>query len=144
MGTKYGSNEKKEGDRESRQPQRGRRPRALSILIPALLAVLVAVVGCAESGIATQTTESAAGGGDVQVAMVDMGFEPETVTLPVGGSITWVNQDSASHNAVADDGSWATELFGGGNSATLTFDTPGAYAYVCTLHPNMTGTVIVE
>jgi len=143
VATSFGSYEK-ETDQESRRRQRRRRLRALSVLIPALLAVLVAVVGCTESGAAPQPTESVAGGGAVQVAMVDKEFDPETVTIPVGGSITWVNQDTVSHNAVADDGSWATDLFGGGNSTTLTFDTPGTYSYSCTPHPNMTGTVIVE
>ncbi len=144
MATVLGSYEKEDGDQEPRRLRRARRSRALWVLIPGLLAVVVAVAGCAESGAATQAPDSAAGAGDIQVAMVDMGFEPETVTVPAGGSITWVNQDSVSHNAVADDGSWATELFGGGNSATLTFGTPGTYSYVCTLHPKMTGTVIVE
>jgi len=76
--------------------------------------------------------------------MVDSSFEPETVTVKVGQSVTWVNEDSVSHDATADDGSWRTEISNQGGSVTLMFDTPGIYPYICTLHPAMKGTVIGE
>lgn len=129
-------------ERDAVDRARPRRLWILGALVGALMATLLALVGCADSGATAQT-----GGGDtggIRVAMVGMAFDPQTVTVPVGGSVTWVNEDSVSHNAVADDGSWKTEIFGKGGSVTLTFDTPGTYTYTCTLHPNMTGTVIVE
>lgn len=128
------------GRRDGRRRGRGRPP--WLVLLGALIAALLVITGCSDSGAAPQPAGDAAQ--DVQVKMVDMSFEPETVTVAAGGSITWVNEDSVSHNAVAEDGSWKTEIFGGGNSVTLTFDTPGTYPYVCTLHPKMIGTVIVK
>lgn len=134
--------EEEEGEREDRRV--GRRRRALPVLVAVLMVALLVTAGCSESGAATQDPIPGSGGGDVMVEMVGSKFEPETVTVEAGGSITWVNLDSVSHNAVADDGSWKTEIFSEGGSVTLTFDTPGTYSYVCTLHPRMVGTVIVQ
>lgn len=143
MKTANEGSEEAEGEREARGIGRRRR-RVLPFLALTLMVALLAAVGCADSGAAPQATDAQAGSGDAEVAMVGMAFEPDTVTVGVGQSVTWVNQDSVSHNAVADDGSWKTDIFGADGSATVTFDTPGTYQYVCTLHPNMKGTVIVQ
>lgn len=142
MKTMNEETEEAEGDREVRGT--GRRRHALPFLGLTLMVALLTVVGCAGSTAAPQSADVQAGGSDATVEMVDVAFEPDTVTVAVGRSVTWVNQDSVSHNAVADDGSWKTEIFAEGGSVTLTFDTPGTYSYVCTLHPNMKGTVIVR
>jgi len=138
--------EEGEEDREHWRTGGGPHPRSpalLAALMAVLIATVLVVAGCAQSDATPPATDSG-GDGTVRVAMVDMGFDPETVTVRVGQSVTWVNEDSVSHNAVADDGSWKTEIFADGGSVTLTFDTPGTYAYRCTPHPAMKGTVIVE
>ena len=69
-------------------------------------------------------------------------FTPAVVRVKAGGTVTWTNNDSAVHTATGtgfDTGSLAR-----GQSATVTFDTPGTFDYRCTPHPAMRGTVIVE
>lgn len=111
-----------------------------------LLVAVVLLVGCSSSSSdpGATTTVDPTGGGSPVVKMIDTTYEPETLTVKVGDTVTWVNEDSAGHNAVAEDDSWGTDLFGEGGSGSVTFDTPGTYPYVCTAHAGMTGTIIVE
>src|SRR5438046_2742192 len=64
--------------------------------------------------------------------------------VPVGGTITWSNQGSQGHTITASDGSFDSGIVAPGASATLEFDTPGIFAYICSLHPWMKGTVVVS
>jgi plastocyanin len=80
--------------------------------------------------------------GDVRIA--DFNFAPRTITITAGESLTFVNTGAARHSATARDGSFDTGLLPRGQSATRTFGTPGTYLYFCTLHSQMTGTILVE
>jgi plastocyanin len=69
-------------------------------------------------------------------------FDPALITVPAGTTVTWTNTDNFTHSVRVAGG--ATQMVAPGESATFTFDTPGEYAYVCTLHAqNMKGKVIV-
>lgn len=81
--------------------------------------------------------------GGVTVTMEDFQFSPATVSINVGDSVTWTNSGSAPHNAVADDGSFETADLETGDSETVTFDEAGSFSYICTIHPEMKGTVDV-
>jgi len=74
----------------------------------------------------------------------DKCFMPSTVSVAVGGKVTWKNMDSAAHTATATDSSFDTSLVNAGASASNTFSTAGSYAYMCILHPWMKGTVDVQ
>jgi plastocyanin len=81
---------------------------------------------------------------DQTVVMTGSTFSPATVTVRAGDTVTWVNQDPLDHDATANDGSWATPTFGEGGSGAMTFQTVGSFPYYCTIHPEMTGTVVVQ
>jgi plastocyanin len=71
----------------------------------------------------------------------------EPLSVAPGAQITVTNKDSAPHDAVADDGSFRTEVLGQNESGTFTAPTaPGTYKFSCTLHGNMTsiGTLVVQ
>ncbi len=88
---------------------------------------------------------AAASGESVTVDIVDFAFGSGTVTIPVGGSVTWTNQDAAPHTATAMDREvLQSGTLNQGDSFTETFDTPGTYEYFCEFHPNMSGILIVE
>lgn len=70
-------------------------------------------------------------------------FTPATMTVQVGDTITWTNQDVAIHNAVALDGSFGTDQLATGVSGSITFSAVGTFPYRCTIHPSMLGSVIV-
>jgi plastocyanin len=77
------------------------------------------------------------------VTMGDFFFSPSSVTVAVGDTVTWRNTGEAPHNATADDGSFRTPDLNQGQSASHTFDSAGTFSYICTIHPNMKGTVRV-
>ena len=81
---------------------------------------------------------------DQAVTIAGFAFGPETITVTAGDTVTWSNSDTVGHTATAGDGSFDTGTISGGASASVTFDTAGTYAYACTIHPTMTGTVVVE
>jgi plastocyanin len=82
--------------------------------------------------------------GGATVTMEDFQFSPATVSINVGDSVTWTNSGSEPHNAVADDGSFETAILESGDSETVTFDDTGSFAYICSIHPEMKGTVEVS
>lgn len=71
-------------------------------------------------------------------------FDPSNVSVPSGASITFENTHAARHNAVARDDSWGTEDLDKGESETLTFDAPGTWEYICSIHPYMEGVLTVR
>lgn len=71
---------------------------------------------------------------------------PSTITVKKGTTVTWTNQDDAQHDVTPDEETAdfkASELFGKGETYAVTFNTPGMYAYHCSPHPYMKGTIEV-
>jgi plastocyanin len=82
-------------------------------------------------------------GGDQAVAISNFSFNPGTVTLGAGSTVTWANSDSTTHTVTFDAGPDCGNVpSGAGVSAT--FGSAGPYAYHCTIHPSMRGTVTVS
>jgi plastocyanin len=135
----------------------------IALLIFACLALGLMATGCGgssggDSG-ASGADEPAAGKPSaeagpakdaVAVSMEGIAFIPPDVTVKKGGTITWTNDESVGHDVTKQDGpgpdfsSGQPGGMGEGDAFEQTFDTAGEIAYVCTVHPNMTGTVTVE
>ena len=80
-------------------------------------------------------------------AVVNIGnftFGPMQVSVPVGGSVTWVNTDDVPHTVTAEDKSFRSRPLDTDERFTFTFTQPGVYSYFCSLHPKMVGKVIVR
>ena len=91
------------------------------------------------------TTTSAAGGtGGAQVTIQNFSFSPASVTVKVGDTVTWTNQDSTTHTVVADNGEFKSGNLGNGATFSFTFSTAGTFAYHCSIHSTMKGTVVVQ
>lgn len=78
------------------------------------------------------------------VTMKNLEFDKKILNIKVGDIVTWVNEDTVSHTATADDGSFNTQLLAQGEKASITFTKKGTYTYHCTVHPSMRGTIVVE
>lgn len=78
------------------------------------------------------------------VTIKDSKFSPASVTVQVGDSVTFVNEDSAPHTATAKDNSFDTGSLSKGQSKTIKFEKAGTADYFCRIHPNMTGSVTVQ
>jgi plastocyanin len=71
-------------------------------------------------------------------------FSQATLTVPVGTTVTWVNQDEDAHTVTADNGGFASAGLDRGEQFSYRFTTPGTYAYHCALHPHMTARIVVK
>lgn len=78
------------------------------------------------------------------VTIRDFAFSPKSVTIDVGDTVTWTNEDDVKHSATAEDGSFDTGTFGNGQSRSHTFNTAGTFQYICTPHPFMKGAINVN
>jgi plastocyanin len=101
--------------------------------------IMIILVGCTSVKQAEQPNTSAPG--DVKVKMMDYAFLPGSITIQQGTTVTWTNEDSASHSVVFAD--FQSPLLSTGETFSHTFDATGEYSYSCSIHPSMTGTVIV-
>jgi plastocyanin len=85
---------------------------------------------------------------EAQVTVSDAGennakFEPGTVTVATGGTVTWTNQSSVAVTVTSADGLFDSEEIPPGGSFSQTFDSPGRFRYFCVPLPSMKGTVVV-
>ncbi|OBB95189.1 amidase [Mycobacterium sp. 852002-40037_SCH5390672] len=78
-----------------------------------------------------------------QVAIDGFAFEPASVTVAAGTTVTWTNRDEEPHTVAASDGSFHSPGMGTGATFAHTFSTAGTFDYVCSIHPMMRGTVVV-
>lgn len=76
------------------------------------------------------------------VSIRDFVFNPDTVTIAKGGTVTWTNRDSVTHTVTGED--FDSGNIGSGKFFQRKFETPGTYEYKCSIHPSMTGKVVVK
>jgi plastocyanin len=110
---------------------------------PLLLAVglALAATACGGSG------SGSSSGSDNEVKVIDSKFEPDQVKVGVGDTVTWSFQGNIDHNVtpVGDNRStWKASKTQKDGTFEQTFEQAGTYAYICTIHPGMKGTVTVS
>jgi plastocyanin len=71
-------------------------------------------------------------------------FGPQTITVPVGATVTWTNKDDIPHTSVSTDGVFKSKVLDTDEKFSYTFTKVGTYPYYCTIHPKMTGKVVVQ
>ncbi len=112
----------------------------------AIVAVLV-LLTFGSSG-ATQANQGAPSTSDqknkYEVTVQNFTFTPASLTVPVGTTVTWVNHDEEPHRVVSTEKKFNSPVLGKGDKFTHTFSAPGTYEYYCSIHPRMTGKVIVQ
>jgi len=80
-------------------------------------------------------------------AVVSIGnftFKAPTVIVKTGTTVTWVNDDDIPHTVVSKDGVFKSKVLDTGDRFSFTFAKPGQFGYFCSLHPHMTGAIIVK
>jgi len=98
-----------------------------------------AIAGDANGNGTIVTSEVPEGATVVEIA--DFLYDPDPVRIYAGESVAWTNFDTVAHTATASkgDGGWDTGNLFRGDTAVVTFDEPGTYAYLCSLHPPVHG-----
>ena len=110
-------------------------------------ALLLAACGGGNSPPAAATSAPAnpsTGGGTQEVKIVNFTFTPGTITVAVGTTVKWTNQDPTVHTVTADDGSFDSGQMGQGATFSFTFKKAGTFSYKCSNHPEMLGKVVVQ
>jgi plastocyanin len=81
----------------------------------------------------------------IEVVIDNFSFSPKTFTVPAGGTVTWTNHDNAPHVVTsADDQFKKSPVLKTGQRFSNTFATAGTYSFFCSIHPRMTGKIIVK
>ena len=78
------------------------------------------------------------------IAIHNFAFGPQIVTVKLGTTVHWTNQDSEAHTVTSDTGTFNSPVLQPGADYSFRFTKPGAYSYHCTIHPFMTGKVVVS
>ena len=123
-------------------------------LITVFSLATILITACASATTPTTTTDGTgvtspaqAGGqvlqGTAAIEMNGFAFSPDKVTVKVGTTVTWTNQDPAGHDVAASDGSFRSGILNQGETFSFQFNQPGTYAYGCTIHPSMQGEITV-
>ena len=87
---------------------------------------------------------SAAAADARQVVVDNFSFTPATAAVPVGTTITWTNHDDIPHNVVSPEQKFKSPVLDTDETFSHTFDAAGTYRYYCSIHPRMTGQVVVR
>jgi plastocyanin len=85
-----------------------------------------------------------AGTNSVEVKIDNFNFTPPALTVPGGTKVTWVNKDDVPHTVTSDNKLFGSRAMDTDDKFSFTFQTPGTYPYYCSVHPKMTGKVIVK
>lgn len=107
------------------------------------LAIALAAVLTACDAEEAPEGEAAPAEAATEIEVVDNSFSPETVEVAAGDTIRWTHEGQAAHTVTFEDGPDSGTI-DSGDTFSHTFDEPGEYAYVCSIHPGMEGTVVVE
>jgi plastocyanin len=110
----------------------------LGLAAPVLAAAVFLVSG---PGGFTASAEQAA---SAEVKIDNFSFGPGTLTVPAGTTVTWTNRDDIPHTVVSDDKVFKSKVLDTDEKFSYTFTKPGTYGYFCSIHPKMTGKVVVQ
>ena len=110
-----------------------------SVALPVLIAMVL--LAAASSSVAANAQPSAA---TAAVKIDNFVFGPQTLTVPVGTTVTWTNSDDIPHTSVSTEGVFKSKVLDTDEKFSYTFTKAGTYPYYCTIHPKMTGKVVVQ
>jgi plastocyanin len=82
--------------------------------------------------------------GEIEVKIDNFAFAPQRIVVKAGTTVTWINADDAPHTIVSTTKLFKSSALDTTDKFSFTFATPGTYEYFCSLHPHMTGAVVVE
>jgi len=121
--------------------------RKLAIFSVTMSVVLAGILGCkSDSASSYGTSNPPPNTHPNTVVMGSMSFNPSSMTVTRGTTVTWRNDDGGAHTSTSDSTSWDTGNMPSGTTRTTTFNTVGTFKYHCTYHRSMgmVGTIIVQ
>ena len=111
-------------------------------------AVLMAALGVGIAGLGARTVDSTAGAqqkpATAEVKIDNFSFGPGTLAVAVGTTVTWTNRDDIPHTIVSSDAVFKSKVLDTDEKFSFTFSKAGTFPYFCSIHPKMTGKVVVQ
>ena len=104
--------------------------------------VMIAMILLAGSVSVAANAEPSAAAASVKID--NFVFGPQTLTVPVGATVTWTNSDDIPHTSVSTEGVFKSKVLDTDEQFSYTFTKAGTYPYYCTIHPKMTGKIVVQ
>ena len=104
------------------------------------MCVVTALAVATLAALTSQGTPAA----DTKVQIDQYAFLPQRITVKPGTTVTWTNDDDDSHTVASSSKLFKSKALDTGDKFSFTFTTPGTYAYICSVHPYMTGAIVVE
>ncbi len=96
------------------------------------------------AGLPTVSANDQRSAANAEVKIDNFSFGPETLKVSVGTTVTWINRDDIPHTVVSTDGVFKSMVRDTDEKFSYTFAKPGTYPYFCSVHPKMTGKVVVQ
>jgi plastocyanin len=106
---------------------------------PVMIALLLLLAGSPRVTAKEQPSAAA-----VEVKIDNFSFGPQTITVPVGATVIWTNRDDIPHTSVSTEGVFKSKVMDTDEKFSYTFTKAGTYPYYCSIHPKMTGQVVVQ
>jgi plastocyanin len=107
----------------------------------ALAVILWSGIGVKQTSFTASAQQKAASAADVKID--NFSFGPVTIAVPVGTTVTWTNRDDIPHTVVSTDKVFKSKVLDTDEKFSYTFTKAGEYPYFCSIHPKMTGKVVV-
>ena len=108
-------------------------------MLVVLVTIATLVLG---TGKATAADQPAAGSAEVKID--NFSFGPSPLTVAVGTEVTWINRDDIPHTIVSTDGVFKSKVRDTDEKFSYRFTKAGTYSYYCSIHPKMTGKIVVQ
>jgi plastocyanin len=119
-----------------------RRNQAIRVFVSRIMFVTMTMVLALNAFAVTPAGNSAPA---VEVKIDNFSFGPATLTIPAGTTVRWTNRDDIPHTVVSDDKTaFKSKALDTDEQFSYTFAKPGTYKYFCSIHPHMTGTIVVQ
>ncbi len=109
------------------------------VAVPVMITVLLLFAGLSSVKAADQPSAA-----NAEVKIDNFVFGPQTITVTAGTTVTWTNKDDIPHTVVSADGVFKSKVRDTDEQFSYKFDKTGTYSYYCSVHPKMTGKVVVQ
>jgi amicyanin len=117
------------------------------VLLAIMLVASISILGCGSSSTSSGETATTTQPSGNTVILKSSSFQPSSITVSAGDTVTWINEDAVDHTVTGDKTGSGDDFDSGtmkqGQQFTHVFDQAGTYPYHCSIHPNMKGTVVV-
>ena len=109
------------------------------LAVPVIAAIAVLISDAKSLTVTAQAQSSTA-----EVKIDNFSFGPATLNVAAGTTVTWTNRDDIPHTVVSEDKVFKSKVLDTDEKFSFTFTKPGTYPYFCSIHPKMTGKVVVQ